>query len=160
VSLRFRSYQHVLPILLRLPSSLWLLSLLSILSLHSLSQTPSPTNSLPSSHSAILIHTATVAHSRLPTFPVESPDTSAPAPTMEQRIAWAVLTIPEFRERYEREGVRVDWEEVRRVAWGHGGGRGQDGKDRKTESRHRRRAREEIERRRGGGSWMRRLAKL
>jgi hypothetical protein len=89
---------------------------------------------------------------------------------MEQRIAWAVLTIPEFKEGYEREGVKVDWEEIRRVAWG--GEVGNDGKRRK-ESRQSTRAKEEIERRsntRGvsgggggggdGGGWMRRLAKL
>jgi len=38
------------------------------------------------------------------------------APGAEERIAWMMLSKPEFREACEGEGVNVDWGLVRRLA--------------------------------------------
>ncbi|KAF8198865.1 NUDIX hydrolase domain-like protein [Mycena galopus ATCC 62051] len=62
---------------------------------------------------AILIKAASVAHApRLPDFEV----LPVGAQTPEARIAWAVYTSPVFREAYQREGLRVDWKAVARIA--------------------------------------------
>ncbi|KAF7364278.1 Nudix hydrolase 15, mitochondrial [Mycena sanguinolenta] len=63
--------------------------------------------------SAILIKAASVAHApRVPDFEVMPPGAQTP----EARIAWSVYSSPTFREAYAREGIRVDWNAVARIA--------------------------------------------
>jgi peroxisomal coenzyme A diphosphatase NUDT7 len=58
-------------------------------------------------------------YGRQPEFELTAPG----APTREQRIAWAMLSKPDFRKSCEKEGLRVDWALVRRMAGGEGDGR-------------------------------------
>ncbi|KAK7038466.1 mitochondrial Nudix hydrolase 15 [Favolaschia claudopus] len=62
---------------------------------------------------AILIKAAAVAHApRLPDFEVMPPG----ALNSEARIAWAVYSSSVFRQAYEQEGLRIDWNLVARIA--------------------------------------------
>ncbi|KAJ7225070.1 NUDIX hydrolase domain-like protein [Mycena haematopus] len=62
---------------------------------------------------AILIKAASIAHApRVPDFEVMPPG----AQTLEARVAWAVYSSPTFREAYVREGIRMDWKAVARLA--------------------------------------------
>jgi hypothetical protein len=36
--------------------------------------------------------------------------------TAEERVAWTLLSNPAFKEAYEMEGIRIDWNAVRKVA--------------------------------------------
>ena len=58
---------------------------------------------------AILIRTATIGYAREPDFEVKPPH----APTMEERIAWALLYRKVFREACDKEGV--DLRAARRI---------------------------------------------
>ena len=49
----------------------------------------------------MLIKTATIGYGRQPEFEVYSPN----APTMEQRMAWALLNRKVFWEACEKEGI-------------------------------------------------------
>ncbi|KAJ7109089.1 NUDIX hydrolase domain-like protein [Mycena crocata] len=61
---------------------------------------------------SILIHAASVAHAREPDFEVLHPD----GQTREERIAWAIVSNPVFRDAYEAEKIKVDWPAVHRLA--------------------------------------------
>ncbi|KAF8076966.1 NUDIX hydrolase domain-like protein [Lyophyllum atratum] len=61
---------------------------------------------------SILIRVASIGYARAPEFEVEPPG----APGLEKRLAWAVLSKPEVWEALEREGVRVDWRRIRKLA--------------------------------------------
>ncbi|KAJ6496210.1 NUDIX hydrolase domain-like protein [Mycena sanguinolenta] len=92
--------------------------------------------------SSVLIKAASIAHApRVPDFEVMPPG----AQTAEARVAWGVYSSPTFREAYVREGIRVDWNTVARVAGvKHTRVAGmKDEKDkatRESSARHRRRA--------------------
>ncbi|RDB20080.1 Nudix hydrolase 15, mitochondrial [Hypsizygus marmoreus] len=60
----------------------------------------------------ILIRVATIGYGRAPAFEINPPG----APTSEARLAWTILSKPEFREASEKEGIIVDWELLRRLA--------------------------------------------
>ncbi|KAJ7093500.1 NUDIX hydrolase domain-like protein [Mycena epipterygia] len=61
---------------------------------------------------SILIRAASIAHARPPDFEVSHPD----GQTGEERIAWALLSNPTFKTAYEAEGLRVNWDAVRKLA--------------------------------------------
>ncbi|KAJ7731704.1 NUDIX hydrolase domain-like protein [Mycena maculata] len=61
---------------------------------------------------AILILAASIAHARAPDFDVYHPDGQGG----EERIAWAMVSNPAFKEAYDAERLTVDWDLVRRVA--------------------------------------------
>ncbi|KAJ6621003.1 NUDIX hydrolase domain-like protein [Mycena sp. CBHHK59/15] len=64
----------------------------------------------------ILIHAASIAYARAPDFEVYAPP-PALHQTSAERIAWAMVSKEAvWREAYEKEGLRVDWKAVRRVA--------------------------------------------
>ncbi|KAJ7642346.1 NUDIX hydrolase domain-like protein [Mycena polygramma] len=93
---------------------------------------------------AILIKVASIAHAPLQSdFDVLPPG----AQTLEARVAWAVYSNPDFRDAYAREGIRVDWRLVGRIA-GVGGDsdnasekKDSKAKDSTSTARHRRRER-------------------
>lgn len=60
---------------------------------------------------SIMIRVASVGYARPPEFEVQPPG----APRLEARLAWALLSRPEFWEAYRKEGMRVDWERLRRL---------------------------------------------
>jgi hypothetical protein len=67
---------------------------------------------LVSVDSSILIHVATVGYGRQPEFEINLPGT----PTRYRRLAWTMFSKPVFREACEKEGLRVDWALVKRIA--------------------------------------------
>jgi hypothetical protein len=69
-----------------------------------------------SSDSSILIHVAMVGYGRQPEFELNRPG----APTRDRRLAWTMFNKPVFREACEKEGVRVDWALVKRIASAEG----------------------------------------
>ena len=62
--------------------------------------------------SSILISVAMVGYDRQPEFEMNRPG----APTRYQRLAWTLLSKPMLREACEKEGLRVDWALVKRIA--------------------------------------------
>ncbi|KAJ7599091.1 NUDIX hydrolase domain-like protein [Mycena floridula] len=61
---------------------------------------------------SILIHTAMIGYAREPDFEVYPPR----APGWEERIAHGMLVHPVYREAAEKEGLKIDWDLVRRLA--------------------------------------------
>ncbi|KAJ7264192.1 NUDIX hydrolase domain-like protein [Mycena rebaudengoi] len=61
---------------------------------------------------SILIRVATVGYATAPDFEVDHPE----GQTAEERVAWTLLSNPAFKEAYEMEGIRIDWNAVRKVA--------------------------------------------
>jgi hypothetical protein len=54
--------------------------------------------------SAILIDVATIGYARPPTFELQPPN----SPTMEERIAYALLLHPTFRQAFIDEGMNAE----------------------------------------------------
>jgi hypothetical protein len=52
---------------------------------------------------AMMIHVATISYGRSPDFQVMIPET----PSLDERIAWALLSKPVFRRACEKEGVSL-----------------------------------------------------
>ncbi|KAG6810369.1 hypothetical protein H0H92_012155 [Tricholoma furcatifolium] len=63
---------------------------------------------------SIMIRVSTIAYGHPPEFDVHPPELEVPE--LKVRLAWTMLSKPEFREACEREGLQVDWERLRRIA--------------------------------------------
>ncbi|KAF5369693.1 hypothetical protein D9615_010148 [Tricholomella constricta] len=61
---------------------------------------------------SIMIRVAMIGYGHQPEFDIGPPG----APTLKVRLAWAMLSKPEFRGACEKEGLRVDWDRLRRLA--------------------------------------------
>lgn len=59
-----------------------------------------------------MIRVATIGYGRLPDFDVNPHGTL----TIEAGLAWAMLSRPQFREASEKEGLKVDWARLKRIA--------------------------------------------
>ncbi|GLB34335.1 putative NUDIX domain containing protein [Lyophyllum shimeji] len=88
---------------------------------------------------SIMIRVASIGYARTPEFEVQPPR----APKLEARLAWALLSRPEFREAYSKEGIKVDWGRLRRLAEVHEARSG-EGKDRDSRPRRREREKQKI----------------
>jgi hypothetical protein len=55
-----------------------------------------------------------IGYGRQPDFEVQP----VGAPGGEERLAWAMLTHPAFKEACEKEGLHVDWGELKRIVGG------------------------------------------
>ncbi|KAJ7084517.1 hypothetical protein B0H15DRAFT_989130 [Mycena belliarum] len=84
---------------------------------------------------AILIHAAAIAYARAPDFEVAPPG----AQTRAERIAWAVLSDPDFRRAYEAEGLFMNWVTVARLAGVRHGGAVEEHQNEDKDGRRRRR---------------------
>ncbi|KAG5637811.1 hypothetical protein H0H81_003143 [Sphagnurus paluster] len=62
---------------------------------------------------SIMIRVATIGYARQPEFALTPPGRTPP---LRARLAWTMISKPEFREACEREGIPVDWKRLHRWA--------------------------------------------
>ncbi|KAG6836965.1 hypothetical protein H0H93_000357 [Arthromyces matolae] len=60
----------------------------------------------------ILIRVSTIAYGHPPEFDVNPPN----APSLRTRLAWTVISKPDFREAFKRENIKVDWDRLKHIA--------------------------------------------
>ncbi|KAG6868115.1 hypothetical protein C0993_007493 [Termitomyces sp. T159_Od127] len=63
---------------------------------------------------SIMIRVSMIAYGHPPEFDIYPPGIEAP--TLKARLAWAMLSRPQLREACQQEGLKVDWDRLRRIA--------------------------------------------
>lgn len=61
-----------------------------------------------------MIRVSMIAYGHPPEFDIYPPGIETP--TLKARLAWAMLSRPQLREACQKEGLKVDWDRLRRIA--------------------------------------------